>query len=107
MKVFAIGLLCLAASCSSLRPVPGAGLGRVEGEWLGHARVVLRDGTELSLEEATIRPESVIGRSSSTSTRWAVPRSDVVRVDTRRTPNTTTFLLGLVAPVAFAWLWAG
>jgi hypothetical protein len=107
MRICVIGLLFLAASCSTLRPIPGAGLGRAEGEWLGDARVVLRDGTELELEEATIRHDSIAGLGGLTSTRFAVARNDVVRVETRRSANTTTFLLGLVAPVAFAWLWAG
>jgi hypothetical protein len=102
-----IVLLYLAGSCTTLRPIPGAGLGRAEGEWLGHARVVLRDGTQMDLEEATIRRDSIAGLGGLTATRFVVARSDVARVETLRTSNPKTFLLGLLAPVAVAWLWAG
>jgi hypothetical protein len=95
--ICAILLLQLAASCSAWRPLPGVGLGQPEGERLGHARVLLHDGTELNLEDATIRPDSIIGLGGSAPTRWAVARRDVARVDTRRTENSMTFLAGVAA----------
>jgi hypothetical protein len=100
----AILLLQFAASCSAWRPLPGVGLARPEGEQLGHARVLLHDGTELDLEDATIRPDSIIGRSGATSTRMAAARSDVERVDTRRTDATTTYFAGASATVLFMLL---
>jgi hypothetical protein len=96
----AIVLLPLVASCSTLRQVPGVGLAHVEREWIGAARVLLRDGTALELEDATIRPDSIIGRGGATSVRWAVARADVVRVDTRRKEPATTILGGVLAGVA-------
>ena len=96
-NVCAILLLLLVASCSAWRPLPGVGLAPYGGERLGHARVLLHDGTELNLKDATIRPDSIIGLGGSASTRWAVARRDVARIDTRRTDNTLTFLAGVSA----------
>jgi hypothetical protein len=94
-------LLQLAVSCSAWRPLPGVGLARPEGEQLGHARVLLHDGTELDLEDATIRPDSIIGRGGTTLARTAVARREVARVDTRRTDGTTTYFAGASATVLF------
>ncbi len=101
----ALVLLALAASCSTLRPVPGIGLAGPEREWLGHARVSLRDGTELVLDEAAITPDSIVGLGGSTRARFAVPRNEVVGVDTQRTAPGWTFLAGVLAPIAFMLLY--
>jgi hypothetical protein len=87
-----------------LRQVPGVGLGRVEQERIGSARVFLRDGTALELEDATITPDSIVGLGGATSTRWAVARSDVVSVDRRRGEPATTLLGGVLAGVAGLFL---
>jgi hypothetical protein len=101
----AIVPLQLIVSCATLRPVPGAGLARVDEQQLGHVKVVLRDRTEIELVDATISPDSIVGLGGVTHTRWAVARTDVARVETRRTHVAGTFLLGLLAPVAFALLY--
>jgi len=100
----ALPLLQLAVSCSALQPLPGGALTPTSREWLGAARVSLRDGTELVLSEATITPDSIVGLSGATRTRWAVPRSDVAGVDTRDTEPFTTFLAGGFVAVAALFL---
>jgi len=87
--------LLLLGSCSAWRPLPGVGLAQPAGERLGRAIVFLRDGTELNLHDATIRPDSIVGLGGSASTRWAIARRDVARIDTRRTDNTVTFFAGV------------
>ncbi|HEX7979350.1 MAG TPA: hypothetical protein VF461_12170 [Gemmatimonadaceae bacterium] len=101
---YAIVLLPLVASCSTLRPVPGVGLAHAEREWIGSARVFLRDGTALELEDATITPDSITGLGGATSTRWAVVRSDVVTVERRRAEPVTPILEGVLAGVAGVFL---
>ena len=59
--VGAILLLLLAAGCSTWRPLPGAGLAGPANEQLGHAKVFLRDGTEVELRDARVRPDSIVG----------------------------------------------
>src|SRR5436305_1600793 len=98
-------LMLFATGCTVWRPLPGSSLERPEGERLGHARVFLRDGTVLEFENATIRPDSIIEPGTATFSRLAVARSDVARVDTRSPEPATTFLLGMLAPVAFALLY--
>jgi len=100
----ALPLLQLAASCSALHPLPGGGLTGATREWLGDARVSLRDGTELVLSEATITPDSIVGLGGATRTRLAVPRSDVAAVDTRVTNSFSTFVAGGFAAVAGLFL---
>jgi hypothetical protein len=100
----AIVLLPLVASCSTWRQVPGIGLAREERERIGPARVLLRDGTALELEDATISPDSIIGVVGATPTWWAVARSDVVKVDRRRAEPATTILGGVLAGVAGVFL---
>jgi hypothetical protein len=99
-------VVLLTAGCSAWRPLPGAGLARVDGQRLGHAKVFLRDGTELELDDATISPDSIIGLGGVTHTRLAVARSDVAGVDMRRADIAKTFIVGVLAPVALAFLYA-
>ena len=101
----AIVFLHLAASCSAWRPVPGAGLAPVAEEQVGRAKVLLRDGTEILLGDATISADSIIGLGGVTHTRVAMARSDVAGVDIRRTDVARTFFIGVLAPVAFAFLY--
>jgi hypothetical protein len=44
-------LCVLIAGCSLWRPLPGANLSHAGSERLGHAKVFMRDGTELDLSE--------------------------------------------------------
>ena len=88
--------LVLAASCSVWRPRPGVGLARPEVEWVGHARALLRDGTVLDLDDATISPDSLVGLGGTARTRFALSRSDVASVQIQRPDGTLTFLAGVL-----------
>jgi hypothetical protein len=103
-RVCATLAVLLTAGCSLWRPLPGADLSCVGSERLGHAKVFMRDGTELELEEATISPDSISGLGGDTRTRMAVARSEVVSVDTRQTNGPATFLVGGLIPFAFLLL---
>jgi len=97
-------LLHLGASCSTWRTVPGAGLARPEGERLGHARVLLRDGTELELRKATIRPDSIVGFGGNTRSQLSVARSEVARIDRLRPDAITTLVVGTATSVILLFL---
>ena len=103
-KLCAILLLQLVASCSSWHRLPGVGLAHPESERLGRAKVFLHDGTELDLENASIRPDSIIGFGGDMRARLAVARSEVTRVETRQPNGPATFLVGGLVPVALAFL---
>jgi hypothetical protein len=98
-------LLLLSASCSAWRPLPGVGLARTEEERLGHAKLFMRDGMEIELEDATISPDSIVGLGGVGFTGMAVARSEVAGVDTRRTHLGKTSLAGALAPVFLAFLY--
>jgi hypothetical protein len=96
-RVCAIVPLALAASCSVWRPQPGVGLARPETEPVGHARALLRDGTVLDLDDASISADSIVGLGGATHTRFSLPRSDVASVEVQRTEGSLTFLAGVLA----------
>jgi len=96
-RVCAIVSLALAASCSVWRPQPGVGLARPETDWVGHARALLRDGTVLDLDDASISADSIVGLGGATHTRFSLPRSDVASLEVQRTEGTLTFLAGILA----------
>jgi hypothetical protein len=98
-------VVLLTAGCSAWRPLPGAGLARVDGQRLGHAKVFLRDGTELELENSTIRSDSIIGFGGDTRTRFAVVRREVARVDARLPDAPKTFLVGAMVTVSLTFLY--
>jgi hypothetical protein len=99
---FACGLIVLlnTTGCMSWRAVPARN-GRVAGDAsYPRARVVLRDGTTLSLDDVTVRPDSVIGFSGPERTRVAVAQPQVDRIETRRvSPGRTIGLVGGVLAV--------
>jgi hypothetical protein len=97
-------VVLLLAGCSLWRPLPGANLSQAGSERLGHAKVFMRDGTELELEQATVSRDSISGLAGDTRTRMAVARSEVVSVDTRQTNGPATFLVGGLIPFAFLFL---
>ena len=99
-----IVLLPLAASCWSWTPVPGAGLAPSQVEHVEHARVFLRDGTELDLRHVIITPDSVVGDGGAAPSRLAVARSDVEEIDTRSAEPLSTFLGGALAVFAGLFL---
>ena len=93
----AVVALALAASCSVWRPQPGIGLARPETEWVGHARVLLHDGTMLDLADASISADSIVGRDGGTHARFSLSRGDVASVQVQRTEGSLTFLAGVLA----------
>ena len=103
-RVCATLAVLLTAGCSLWRPLPGANLSHAGSERLGHAKVFMRDGTELDLEQATISPDSISGLAGDTRSRMAVARTEVVSVDTRQTNGPATFLVGGLIPFAFLFL---
>ena len=92
-----IVLVPFAASCSAWRPVPGAALAPAQAERVDRARVFLRDGTVVLINNATISPDSIVGLVGAPPARFAVPRSDVVGVEAERSEAITSFLAGVLA----------
>ena len=58
---------------------------------------MLRDGSEMILRDALIRPDSIVGKTVKTYERRAVATADVASVDSRRgwTERTAGGLTGL------------
>ena len=99
-------LVLFATSCTMWRPLPGASLAPAQSERLRHAKVFLRDGTELELENVTIRPDSIIGLGGDTHTRLSVARREVAAVEAPEPDAQKTFLAGALVTVALAFLYA-
>ena len=104
----ACGLIVLlnTTGCMSWRTVPARD-GRVAADAsYPRARVVLRDGTTLSLTDVTARPDSVIGFVGAERTRVAVAQPQVERIETRGVSAGRTIGLvgGVLAVVALAAL---
>ena len=104
----ACGLIVLlnTSGCMSWRAVPAPD-GRVAADAsYPRARVVLRDGTTLSLDDVTARPDSVIGFAEPERTRVAVAQPQVERIETRgvSTGRTIGLIGGVLAVVALAAL---
>jgi hypothetical protein len=97
-------VVLLTAGCAVWRPLPGAGFARSAGERLAHARVSLRDGTELLLDDASVTPDSIVGFGGETRTRFAVARREVVGVEGRETDGARTFAVGALVPVVASFL---
>ena len=93
----ALLLVILAAGCTRWGPVPGAGLAHPESEALGRATAYLRDSTAVDLDDVAITPDSIVGLEHGSSTRRAVVRSDVVRVETDNPDSFESFVSGVLA----------
>ena len=59
----------------------------------------MRNGSDVILRDAVIRPDSIVGRNVRSYERYAVPTADVAYVDSRRgwTERTVGGVLGLAA----------
>jgi len=95
----ALLLVVLAAGCFRWGPLPGAGLAHPESEVLGRVTVYLRDSTAVALDDAAITPDSIVGLEHGSSTRWAVVRADVARVETQNPDSFVSFASGALAAV--------
>ena len=93
----ALLLLAHAGACSQWRRLPGTAEENVGRPSIGRARIMLRDGSEMILRDALIRPDSIVGKTVKTYERRAVATADVASVDSRRgwTERTAGGLTGL------------
>ncbi len=82
--VYAALILTQFTACQTWRAVPGPLDQQVGAKPLSHARVRLRDGSELSLREVTVRADSVIGYSEDTGERRARSVVDVTSIEQRQ-----------------------
>jgi hypothetical protein len=95
----ALLLVILAAGCTRWGPLPGAGLAHPQSEELDRVTVYLRDSTAVELDDAAITPDSIVGLEHGSSTRWAVVRADVARVETQNPDSFVSFASGALAAV--------
>ena len=77
-------LLTHAGACSQWARLPGSAADNVCAPQIHRARLVMHDGSEVVLRDATIRPDSIVGKNVRTYERHAVPTADVAYVDSRR-----------------------
>lgn len=77
-------LLAHAGACSQWNRLPGSAEDNVSVPMIHRARLVMRDGSEVILRDAQIRPDSIIGKNLQTYERRAVPTANVAYVDSRR-----------------------
>jgi len=98
-------MVLFTAGCSVWRPLPGAGLATPRSERLEHARIAMRYGTLLELDDARITPDSIIGFGGESRARFAVERREVVSVDARQPDAPKTFLAGAFAGLSLLALW--
>ena len=91
-------LLAHASACSQWNRLPGTAEDNVSAPAISRARLVMHDGSELVLRDATIRPDSIVGKNVRTYERRAVPTANVAYVDSRRgwTQRTVGGVAGLV-----------
>jgi hypothetical protein len=103
LRVCVIAVI-LVSACTRWHPLPGASLAESGSERLGHLRLVLRDGTELELRDATLGRDSIVGFGGETHARLAVARAEVTDVDSRQPDDVGTFLVGALTPVLLSSL---
>jgi len=102
-------LLAHAGACGQWRRLPGTAEANVGRPSINRARLVLTDGSELILRDATIRPDSIVGKTVETRVRRAVATADVSYVDARRpwTQRTAGGLAGLAVAGAITAIIVG
>lgn len=76
-------LLTHAGACSQWSRLPGTAQDNVCVPQIHRARLVMHDGSEVILRDATIRPDSVVGKNVRSYERTAVPTASVAYVDSR------------------------
>jgi hypothetical protein len=92
-------LLTHAGACSQWNRLPGTAADNASAPAISRARLVMHDGSEVVLRDATIRRDSIVGKNVSTYERRAVATSDVAYVDSRLpwTQRTAGGIAGLAA----------
>ena len=73
-------VLTQLTACTTWRPIPTPDP-QGGATHIAHARVRLRDGSELSLRDVTVGADTVIGYDESSSERRARPLTDVGSID--------------------------
>jgi hypothetical protein len=99
----ACGLIVIlnTEGCMTWRAVPDMSDSVAGDATFPRARVVMHAGTTLTLNDVTIRPDSVIGIAGAERRRVAVARAEVERVETRGvSAGRTIGLVGGVLAVA-------
>jgi hypothetical protein len=99
-------LLTHAGACSQWSRLPGSAADNVCAPSIHRARLVMRDGSDVVLRDAVIRPDSIVGKNVRSYERHAVPTAEVAYVDSRRgwTERTVGGVLGLAAVGAISAL---
>jgi len=79
----ALLLLSPLAACYTYRPMRGTIELQVGDEHIREARIALRNGTETSLRDVTVRADSLIGFADDGRERCAIPFGEVVMIERR------------------------
>ena len=77
-------LLMQLTACHSWRPVQEPLGQQASDEHIPQARLTLRNHAQLTLSDATVRPDSVIGFFGDARERRAVPTADVTSIERRQ-----------------------
>jgi hypothetical protein len=79
----AVLLLSQLIACMTWRPARGALDRQAGSEPIRNARLTLRNGTQISLHDVSVRSDSVIGFAGDARERRAFPTPDVVSIAQR------------------------
>lgn len=99
----AVLLLSQLTACMTWRPARGALDQQAGSEPIRNARLTLRNGTEISLHDVTVRSDSVIGFAGDARERRAFPTPDVVSIAQRELSVGRSSIV-VVGAVAIAFL---
>ena len=99
----AVLLLSQLTACMTWRPARGALNQQTGSEPIRNARLSLRNGTEISLHDVTVRSDSVIGFAGDARERRAFPTPDVASIAQRELSVGRSSIV-VVGAVAIAFL---
>ena len=99
----AVLLLSQLTACMTWRPARGALNQQTGSEPIRNARLSLRNGTEISLHDVTVRSDSVIGFAGDARERRAFPSPDVASIAQRELSVGRSSIV-VVGAVAIAFL---
>ena len=99
----AVILLSQLTACMTWRPARGALDQQAGAEPIHNARLTLRNATEISLHDVTVRSDSVIGFAGDARERRAFPTPDVVSIAQRELSVGRSSIV-VVGAVAIAFL---
>jgi hypothetical protein len=99
----AVLLLSQLIACMTWRPARGALDRQAGSEPIRNARLTLRNGTQISLHDVSVRSDSVIGFAGDARERRAFPTPDVVSIAQRELSVGRSSIL-VVGAVVIAFL---